>query len=152
MSDNGCNTPQSGPLKRFCRCIKTVIGLCGDETDPQSGLPKRMGCPMKLLLGVCYAILAVVLVYVVYCLWPPTDGDGNILSPAMVCLFRYHFEATSQMRLILLVAAVGALGSYIHAAHRSPTTPGTAVCFDHGPGGTSSASPLAPLSLCSSTL
>jgi hypothetical protein len=72
---------------------------------------------LRWFLGLCFVLLASVLFYLLYALWPVAQAneDGSI-PDSMVCLFGYHFNTTADIRLILLVAVVGALGSYVHAA------------------------------------
>ncbi len=89
----------------------------GNASAPQYGKDEPMRLPIKVFLGLCLVLLAGVLIYLVYALWPVAqpNEDGSI-PDSMVCLFGYHFTTTADIRLILLVAAVGALGSYVHAA------------------------------------
>jgi len=97
--------------------IKPQKGSGGDDLATQYGQDEPMLLPLKVFLGLCYVLLAGVLIYLVYALWPVAqpNADGSI-PDSMVCLFGYHFTTTADIRLILLVAVVGALGSYVHAA------------------------------------
>jgi hypothetical protein len=68
----------------------------------------------RTLLGAYFLVLPLALIYVVYKLWPRT---GQPTTETKTTLFGFlHLNVDLEMRLILLVATVGALGSFIHAA------------------------------------
>lgn len=69
--------------------------------------------PMVAVLAIYQLVLAMVLVFIVFMLWPEKDGAGWSKS------FQIGARTTQLSddgRLILIVLCIGALGSYIHAA------------------------------------
>lgn len=70
------------------------------------------------LLGLYMIVMAIVLVSVVFVLWPTkVEGeDGNVDWAETIAWFGNEAILSAESRLILLVLAVGALGSYIHGA------------------------------------
>lgn len=71
------------------------------------------GC--RIALGSYMVFAGFFLGYLVYAFWPTTgpDASGSV-PPSTINLFGYHFTVISEIRSILLVMAVGAVGSYIH--------------------------------------
>lgn len=70
------------------------------------------------LLGLYMIVMAIVLVTVVFILWPAqVEGqDGTVAWSGNLQLFGLQEDISADSRLILLVLAVGALGSYVHGA------------------------------------
>jgi hypothetical protein len=79
--------------------------------------PTPLGVVGRTILGVYMVVLPILLGYLVFALWPRMipDASGNIPQNT-INLFSYDLPVSTEMRFILLVIAVSALGSYIQAA------------------------------------
>jgi len=88
------------------------------QTSPRAR-PRRLEAVGRTLLGSYLVLLSILLAYLVYEVWPTAkpDPSGNI-PDTNITLFGDLIELTvsAELRLILLVMVVGALGSYVHAA------------------------------------
>jgi hypothetical protein len=85
--------------------------------DPTGSLPTPLGLVGRTILGVYMVVLSMLLGYLVFALWPrmSPDTSGNI-PQSTINLFSYDLSVSTEIRFILLVMTVGALGSYIQAA------------------------------------
>lgn len=81
-------------------------------------IPSPAGPIRTTLLGLYMAVMAIFLVYVVFILWPTADNGENVVTAGVgsIVLLGYEITLNSDSRLILLVLAVGGLGSYVHGA------------------------------------
>jgi hypothetical protein len=61
-------------------------------------------------------VLLILLGYLVFALWPRVRN----IPEGTVTLFGYDFSVSAEIRLILLVMVVGALGNYINTATSFP--------------------------------
>jgi hypothetical protein len=69
------------------------------------------------ILGCYHALLAIVLVYGLFVLWPePVTSAQDISWKPTVSLGAASWPLSDDARLILIVLCTGALGSYVHAA------------------------------------
>ncbi len=70
------------------------------------------------LLGTYLVSTAVVLVYLICTLWPESTAgqDGKILWETEEIIFGRGFHIHPEIRMLLVVMIIGALGSYMHAA------------------------------------
>ncbi len=90
--------------------------------DSRDTNPQTSDSPMVwrgiLTMGVYFVLLAVLTGYLLVELWPERviDPGGKESWSGTVTLFGGHFSIGFETRLILLVMAAGALGSYVHAA------------------------------------
>lgn len=77
--------------------------------------PVLLGVAGKLLMTAYLVAVALLLAYMVFEIWP--SGDAA-LDKNPITLFgeNISFEVSGEVRLILLVMVVGALGGYIHTA------------------------------------
>jgi hypothetical protein len=81
-----------------------------------------MGKGMTVLLGIGLLLGALVLLALLAFLWPGKgiDANGEEFTTTEVKVFGSYplvvFEISLEVRLILIVAVAGALGSYVHAA------------------------------------
>ena len=84
--------------------------------DPRSP-PTPLGVVGSTILGVYMVVLSILLGYLVFALWPRmiSEPSGNIPQNT-INLFNYDLSVSTEIRFILLVITVGALGSYIQAA------------------------------------
>lgn len=65
------------------------------------------------LLALYLIVLGILIMFGLFSLWPPNTANDLISSE--VIILGYSFEISYEMRLILLVAMAGALGSLVHA-------------------------------------
>jgi hypothetical protein len=81
-------------------------------------LMKPAGQIRTTLIGLYMIAMAMLLTYVVFCLFPErVAGENNkLIWNTALKIFRYEGAVSPETRLLLLVMAMGALGSYIHAA------------------------------------
>jgi len=84
------------------------------EQEDAAAFQKRLD-RARIILAVYYAILPFLLVYLLFKIFPPNPW-GTWGSQPISFLSRYLVWTTLEERLILLVVAAGALGSYIHSA------------------------------------
>ncbi|MGD2215917.1 MAG: hypothetical protein PVJ64_04150 [Gemmatimonadales bacterium] len=85
------------------------------ETDFQTGfLAERMGIPGTVFLGLYLLLLALVGTYALITIWPSSEGLES--SGFFWGLFQISVPEDSDVRLILIAAIAGALGSFIHIA------------------------------------
>jgi hypothetical protein len=70
--------------------------------------------PKQIWLGVYLLVMAFMLGFLVFELWPSVDGKQ--VWPESVKLFGIIFKLNNEARLLLLVMLVGAMGSYVHTA------------------------------------
>jgi hypothetical protein len=75
----------------------------------------------KYWLGVYLIVIAVVLAYLIVCLWPTKqvtkEGTGeNETWDESATILWMRFSILPEARIILLVILIGALGSFVHAA------------------------------------
>ncbi|MGB9181086.1 MAG: hypothetical protein WCB68_17775, partial [Pyrinomonadaceae bacterium] len=90
---------------------------------PEPPSPQLLASRERLLvLGIFYVLLPIVLGYLLFKIFPPfpwpTD-DAKIMRQSIPMYFfqgRISVETSLEERLLLLVIAAGALGSYVHAA------------------------------------
>lgn len=70
------------------------------------------------MIGLYMIVMAMLLTYVVFCLFPErVAGENNrLVWNTAIKVFRHQGQISPETRLLLLVMAMGALGSYIHAA------------------------------------
>ena len=82
-------------------------------TDSHGSTIDRLRCN---LLGLYMIVMAVLLVYVVYALFPERvlDDDNLMMWKNSFSFFHFSGEIQPETRLLLLVMAMAALGSYIH--------------------------------------
>ncbi len=83
-----------------------------NQVSPQQGLRYRTN-----LIGTYMVIMAILLVYTVYALFPErvVTAENILMWKKAITFFTYSGEIEPETRLLLLVMAMGALGSYIHA-------------------------------------
>lgn len=76
--------------------------------------PEPMPRAVRIAFGFYMALLNLVLVYLLFRIWPGTVPMGS----AEVSIFagKLHIYLTPETRFLLIVVLTGALGSYIHAA------------------------------------
>ncbi|MDR4497136.1 MAG: hypothetical protein MRK02_04315 [Candidatus Scalindua sp.] len=69
---------------------------------------------MRIGLGIYFVVLAFILVFFLFVLWPTKihDKEGLYKFETLVTLLGTHIK--SETRLILIVILVGALRSYVH--------------------------------------
>jgi hypothetical protein len=70
----------------------------------------------RRILGAYYLLLPFVLVYVLFKIFPPNPWGSEQYVPISIGFVKFTIWTTLEERLILLVMAAGALGSYIHSA------------------------------------
>lgn len=70
----------------------------------------------RRILGAYYLLLPFVLVYVLFKIFPPNPWGDVQYVPIAIGFAKFTIWTTLEERLILLVIAAGALGSYIHSA------------------------------------
>lgn len=76
----------------------------------------------KILLGIFLILVGSLLVYVLMVLWPAvqtataTNGESESLAPETISFFGASYSPDPEVTLLLLVAVLSALGSYVHAA------------------------------------
>lgn len=88
------------------------------QTSPTPPL-RRLEAVGRTVLGSYLTLLSILLAYLVYEIWPTAEPDASGRIPdTTITLFGDLIELTvsAELRLILLVMVVGALGSYVHAA------------------------------------
>lgn len=70
------------------------------------------------VMGLYMIAMAILLTYIVFCLFPERiSGENNsMVWNTAIRIFSYEGTVSPETRLLLLVMAMGALGSYIHAA------------------------------------
>lgn len=81
-------------------------------------LMKPAGRVRTTLLGLYMMVMAVLLAYIVFCLFPERlSGENNKMTwNSDLMIFGFEGTISPETRLLLLVMAMGALGSYVHAA------------------------------------
>ena len=84
------------------------------ETQDEAALQRQLD-RSRIILGIYYAVLPFLLVYLLFKIFPPNPW-GTWGSQPIWFLSKYQVWTTLEERLILLVVAAGALGSYIHSA------------------------------------
>lgn len=69
------------------------------------------------LIGLYMTAMAILLAYIVYALFPErvSNTDGQVVWRTTITFFNFSGDIQPETRLLLLVMAMGALGSYIHA-------------------------------------
>ncbi len=69
-------------------------------------------------MGIYYLVMVIILALLVFALWPVSAGPGNQSWEQGVSLFGVNLFSPlpDEIRLLLLVGVVGALGSYVHGA------------------------------------
>jgi len=77
---------------------------------------KPAGSFLTNLIGLYMVIMAVLLAYVIFALFPErmTTEKGEIVWNTALELFYFTDDVQPETRLLLLVMAMGAFGSYIH--------------------------------------
>lgn len=80
-----------------------------------------MGLKGKILLGIFFIVLAILLGYLLYGLWPidtTATSSGNVTasssSTATINIFGFHWNTSAELKLILLVLVMGMIGRYMH--------------------------------------
>ncbi|MBN2174289.1 MAG: hypothetical protein JW731_09165 [Bacteroidales bacterium] len=70
------------------------------------------------LIGIYLLVISIILTYIVFQLWPDkmAENSEGTANPNCWIFFGYKIIISAEARLILLVLAVGALGSFIHGA------------------------------------
>lgn len=68
------------------------------------------------LIGVYHLAVALLLVYLLYALWPVTGDSSTAWSAEFAVFGREAVKLSDDARLMLIVLATGALGSYVHSA------------------------------------
>jgi len=68
------------------------------------------------LIGVYHLAVALLLVYLIYALWPVTADSSSAWAPEFAVFGREAVKLSDDARLMLIVLATGALGSYVHSA------------------------------------
>jgi hypothetical protein len=81
-------------------------------------LMKSAGQLRTTLVGLYMVAMAMLLIYIVFCLFPErVSGENNkMVWNTVLKVFRYESSVSAETRLLLLVMTMGALGSYVHAA------------------------------------
>ena len=81
-------------------------------------LMKSAGQLRTTLVGLYMVAMAMLLTYIVFCLFPErVSGENNkMVWNTVLKVFRYESSVSAETRLLLLVMTMGALGSYVHAA------------------------------------
>lgn len=94
-------------------------------SQPLDSAPRRLGRTATTLLGIYCGALAIILAYLVVVLFPPKVNcdpkDPCVTTVVLIGARTFigeprSFDLPLEVRLILLVMAVGGLGSYVHAA------------------------------------
>jgi len=70
----------------------------------------------KLAVAAYLLLAAGALLYAIVKLWPTVGADGKWTNPIVVTWLAGQMAVSDDMRLLLIVICVGALGSFIHAA------------------------------------
>jgi hypothetical protein len=84
-------------------------------------LSARMSIGWIRVLGVYHVVLATLILYLLFKLWPSTIGGGNVGEANQPIQFlwgdaRFSVNLSPEQQLLFLVMLAGALGSYVHAA------------------------------------
>jgi len=81
-------------------------------------LMKPAGQLRTTLIGLYMIAMAMLLTYIVFCLFPERVlGENNkMVWNTVLKIFHYEGAVSAETRLLLLVMTMGALGSYIHTA------------------------------------
>jgi hypothetical protein len=92
------------------------MALSNNSKQEQGDDVQAMGCIRITLLGVYYVVVALLLVYVLYRIWPfsGSDIEGQVLETVSFFKGLISISISSEVRLILIVLAAGGLGSFIH--------------------------------------
>jgi len=93
------------------------------EESEETAAPKRTGVgaslvpPVGIVLIIAYLILAAVfLLYGVVQFWPPpAPASGSAPTSSAVAFLFWTLSVSDEVRLIIIVAMAGALGSLVHA-------------------------------------
>ncbi len=92
------------------------------ESPPESVSAQLVPLWGKILLGIFLIVVGGLLVYLLFVLWPAvqsaTVGDGTAepVEPETISVFGASYSPDPEVTLLLLVAVLSALGSYVHAA------------------------------------
>ena len=104
----------SEPMQQRHAAVAAALSPVGDRSAAARGYRFKVG-----LLGVYNGLLAIVLVTLLFSLWPEGTKDPSTQAVTWskdVVLLGRHYVIGNDARLILLVLFTGALGSYVHAA------------------------------------
>jgi len=101
--------------------LNTAIEVNEELEEPAA--PKRTGVgastvgPIGVVLITAYLILAaLLLLYGLVQFWPlPTPAEGSAPTSSPVTFFFWTLSVSDEVRLIIIVAMAGALGSLVHA-------------------------------------
>lgn len=87
------------------------------QSQSQSGKETRLASTSTIILVTIYLVLlAVILVYGLVVFWlPPAPIEGTAENYSEVTTFFGSFTISNEVRLLLIVAMAGALGSLVHA-------------------------------------
>lgn len=86
----------------------------GTTTNDQEQEKSRLVGPIGTVLMMVYlTMLAIALLYGFIRLWP-SSADPSSITPQQVTFFFGTFSVSSELRLLLIVALSGALGSIVH--------------------------------------
>lgn len=102
----------SVPAEETTTALAT-IGLANPDDRPSVPADEKLAMsPMRIrLLNAYFILLAAVLLSTIVLLWPQRNGDNK-----WVGVTRFGLTISHEIRVVLLVMAAGALGSYVHAA------------------------------------
>ena len=104
-------------------------GKMNNETEQ----PKPMSCLCIILFTLYFVALFFLLAHTLLELWPPPATPGAEAAPAVqsvrVLWGLLSLRITEEVRLILIVAVAGALGSYVHSATSFVTFAGNRRLF-----------------------
>lgn len=84
-----------------------------DEKEPNAQRSRR--ARQVVALGVYQVVLAIVLLVLLFVIWPERTGENGAWDP-LIKFGPWEDEIGDDARLILIVLSAGAVGSYVHAA------------------------------------
>lgn len=83
--------------------------------DKSSNDSQLASTPIIVLVTLYLVMLAVILIYGLVVFWPPPDSpDGTVTYYSEITFIFGSFTISNEMRLLLIVAMAGALGSLVH--------------------------------------
>jgi hypothetical protein len=95
----------------------TVPATSGADT---SAPVKKLNGP-EYTIGLLLVALALITLYLLVKLWPETLADGSVKWNEPITLFKWNFAISGELRVLLTVMTLGALGGFIHAAQSFAT-------------------------------
>ena len=93
-----------------------------NESPPESVSAQLVPLWGKILLGIFLTVVGGLLVYLLFVLWPAVqsataaNGTAEPVEPETISVFGASYSPDPEVTLLLLVAVLSALGSYVHAA------------------------------------